>query len=257
MGIKRFWRFLRDRKVYDPGKTSIPFHEYMESQQTTIYVDLMATFYSQIKRAAISGRLQQFVEFLRHQFEPFRDRVVLVLDGDRTKQKHWTHSKRDQKALDALAEATKLLSKAQAKGRRPKKFYYKNATRLFSKAFVLEPSIKRTLTSLILLTGLELVVAPGEADVYIGGIPGAVALTRDSDFLAYPNISMLLNPHFKFGTLWVIPISRYQVVQHLGLSSAFLSALAIVSGNDYCPNIYGMGVAKNLSLLREIQHYQP
>ncbi|KAF9538362.1 hypothetical protein BGW38_010002, partial [Lunasporangiospora selenospora] len=101
--------------------------------------------------------------------------------------------------------------------------------------------------------------APGEADVAVRlrhdcltrSGQSVLVVSGDSDFLAHRNIGVVFRPTgSKF--------KRYDVddcAKALGLSRAQLTALAVVSLNDYSDNAPGLGTKSNLDIIRELSHY--
>jgi hypothetical protein len=52
-------------------------------------------------------------------------------------------------------------------------------------------------------------------------------------------------------------MKREHVLERLGISNAQWVALAIVAGNDYCPNIFGYGFGRCLEILRQMERTAP
>jgi 5'-3' exonuclease len=76
-----------------------------------------------------------------------------------------------------------------------------------------------------------------------------VVISADSDMLAYASTSTLWRPMSRDQFL-VYKLS--DVLRELGLSRAQLTALAIVSSNDYNKNIYSLGPATNYSIIKTL-----
>ncbi|KAF8929937.1 hypothetical protein BGZ47_000819 [Haplosporangium gracile] len=84
--------------------------------------------------------------------------------------------------------------------------------------------------------------------------PGDVVISADSDMLAYASISTLWRPISK-GLHLVYEL--IDVRRDLGLSPAQLTALAVVSSNDYNKNVYFLGPAINYSIIKSVQENDP
>jgi hypothetical protein len=94
-------------------------------------------------------------------------------------------------------------------------------------------------------------IAPTEADVAIAidATPGDIIISCDSDMLAYESID----------TLWrqvsndtILVYTTPDIRLALGITCAQLTALAVVSQNDYNRNIRTLGPASNFSITRSI-----
>ncbi|KAF9945327.1 hypothetical protein BGZ72_001470 [Mortierella alpina] len=101
-------------------------------------------------------------------------------------------------------------------------------------------------------TALALEACLTNADVAIARDcrPGDIVISADSDMLAYSTISILWRPVSR-GLILVYNIS--DLCQVLGLSRIQLTALAVVSNNDYGKNIHSLGPATNYSLIKSVE----
>ncbi|KAG0333888.1 hypothetical protein BG005_005018, partial [Podila minutissima] len=95
-----------------------------------------------------------------------------------------------------------------------------------------------------------------EADLAIAvdNQPGDIVVSADSDMLAYASTSTLWRP---VSNCLVLAYELADVRQELALSPAQLTALAVVSSNDYNKNIYSLGPATNYSIIKSLQGNDP
>ncbi|KAI7831428.1 hypothetical protein BC939DRAFT_185770 [Gamsiella multidivaricata] len=79
--------------------------------------------------------------------------------------------------------------------------------------------------------------------------PDDIVISADSDMLAYGFVCTLWRPIPKY---LVLVYKLADVCQQLGLSRDHLTALAVVSSNDYNKNIYSLGPATNYSIIKSL-----
>ncbi|KAF9944380.1 hypothetical protein BGZ72_002451, partial [Mortierella alpina] len=103
--------------------------------------------------------------------------------------------------------------------------------------------------------GWTVVESPFEADVAIASdcTPSDIVVSIDSDYFAYRSVTTILRP-FR-GKFLKYDVS--QVAAHLGLSRDQLTALCIVSKNDYTCNITKLGPETNLKLISKLRVDDP
>lgn len=90
-----------------------------------VYVDVTAVFYSQLGRVHTSGRIEHFINFLEIHLGQFRSQVVLVMDGQRPREKQQTHQGGDSHLRKILLEVSRRIEKARRSSSKPKRHYYK------------------------------------------------------------------------------------------------------------------------------------
>ncbi|KAF9271711.1 hypothetical protein BGZ74_005720, partial [Mortierella antarctica] len=80
--------------------------------------------------------------------------------------------------------------------------------------------------------------------------PDDIVISANSDMLVYSTISTLWHPVSR-GIFLVYELE--DVCHTLSFTKAQLTALAVVSKNDYGKNIYSLGLATNYSIIKSIQ----
>jgi 5'-3' exonuclease len=98
--------------------------------------------------------------------------------------------------------------------------------------------------------GYQVRVAFGEADVSIAAKTKVLAISTDSDMFFAPNVLLCAKPFFG-STVSFQVMTRSKVLRTLDISNSCWTALAVVSGNDYVPNIRGYGIAGNYRILKQ------
>ncbi|KAH8548982.1 hypothetical protein BGW37DRAFT_522888 [Umbelopsis sp. PMI_123] len=101
-------------------------------------------------------------------------------------------------------------------------------------------------------TGWTIIECIDEADVHIGSLTLTdedVVVSGDSDMLFYDSVQHVLRPVAKMVYHYY---SKTDITTLLNLISLQWTSVGIVSGNDYDPNVWGYGIARNCKLIRSI-----
>lgn len=265
MGVVELWSILRKKK-FEPGIAKALHHSIRYR------LDLLSCLYIQIRRAictysdteeaheAIHRALSRFVDPPQPEPSPLtlteaQRSIVIYVDGEWPLEKHETHQKRLKDAEDALNEATgsiSVLEQRVRQGKWPAKQKERNFTKALNKAMILTYDDKKNLAAYLKKKGWSVVLAEYEADVEIAKAcdRNDIVISRDSDMLVYENVTTVWRP-ITPGCFHVYDVMK--ATNHLALPSrSHLSALGIVSKNDYNRNIQGFGSATNLSLIKSI-----
>ncbi|KAF9995494.1 hypothetical protein BGZ65_008866, partial [Modicella reniformis] len=180
---------------------------------------------------------------------------VIYIDGFDVSEKAGTHAvrqaKREQAEVAATVALDVLVSRVEHRKRATRQQHI-TARKNIQKSFRLTLSARIALMEFLQQQGWTVVLGDDlEADIHIARDCGTnnVILTTDSDVLAYANINKVwrLVTNRK-----VLEYGQNDVCTILKLSNNHLTALAVVSGNDYESNIRGLGIATNLKLIRDI-----
>ena len=148
-----------------------------------------------------------------------------------------------------------LLRKAEEKAKSGKSVsgtQISDIHRLCRRAFSLTPNMKTALAEAALASGWTVIECIGEADVHIGGLTLTdedVVVSGDSDMLFYDSVQHVLRPMAK---MVYHHYSKTDITTLLNLTSVQWTSVGIVSGNDYDPNIWGYGIARNCQIIRSI-----
>ena len=181
MGIKSITTLKR--------KHQLCFNEHKHEQFTLtsdpiIYVDLLGSFYNIITKHAATGDYSAIGRFLTRTFGELECVVVYVLDGGYTLAKHATHKARCETRERDLEKWTTMI-KENKEMKRISKAKWKKMEKLKKRCSRLTDEVKEELQFCLQTEHeLEVVIAPGEADVYIAQHgPNITAVSNDSDFL--------------------------------------------------------------------------
>lgn len=102
--------------------------------------------------------------------------------------------------------------------------------------------------------GYDIVLCPTEADVLIAAEcqPHDAVVSSDSDLLFYKTVPVVWRPVGSLKSRRYLPYEKNEVLKALGLSSTQLTALAIISGNDYVANIPHLAIATNRKIVQTL-----
>ncbi|TPX34279.1 hypothetical protein SeLEV6574_g08300 [Synchytrium endobioticum] len=216
------------------------------------------------------------------------DRTVVVLDGVAREAKFETSCKRrdiSRHSLDKLDRAATKLEQAVAGGRyRMPHAFWQRIDRLKSSCNNVTMEDKQDLEKLLTKAGFEIIIAEGEADVYIGAHAlgkWMLCLVVTTHMVAFePTLTTTFShspryyhicrfgygilrgranfSHAKIHPWWLYfqLVKKQQVLERLVLESFALPVLGIVSGNDYVPNVPGLAIRRNVELLKQLQTHQ-
>ncbi|KAF8958918.1 hypothetical protein BGZ46_001876, partial [Entomortierella lignicola] len=184
-----------------------------------------------------------------------RDNVVIFIDGLRTEEKK-TAQVRLTRSRTQLPRAKKIIDemKANAKiGKAISNAKHKHCSRYLSQSVMLTNNDCTNLFNGLKKRGWDVVLGPGEADLAIRKRsskltrPFAV-VTGDSDLLAHCSVPVIYRP-FR-GEFYEYDVD--ECAKALGILRLQLTALAIVSKNDYTNNPFRFGVATNLEIIKDM-----
>jgi 5'-3' exonuclease len=173
---------------------------------------------------------------------------VLVFDGGKLPAKVDEEESRQKKRTHSLAIASNLMREGNRTA----------AAEHFAKAVDVTPQLAHTVQAAAALIGVEILVAPYEADAQLAflslnGFVDAV-ISEDSDLLVYGCPEVL----FKFDSASGMceRILQRDVAGCLGFPANancdFLKHVALLNGCDYCPGVNNVGIKKAIDLLREL-----
>ena len=236
MGINGAYPLLREKGVIRKPV------EFKSPDDGKIYVDVFGSFYSKLMKenwVAFGHWLKKIL--------PDQEKYILVIDGLPSYEKSLAHNKRDEKKKRELEKTESILWSASKSGRLSKSKWKKIKS-------LLARTIKKYLVDILNELGFTCLMAQGEADVFIGSVQGpTTVMSSDSDLIFYANVNQWLIPKFVKNKLCVSTVSKGDVLSKLQLTPTTLSALAIVSGNDYSSNVRGFGIRKCLKMVLDLR----
>ncbi|KAG0287770.1 hypothetical protein BGZ98_004495, partial [Dissophora globulifera] len=193
---------------------------------------------------------------LQKEIERFgnKDIMILYIDGPQAEEKRSTAEVREagrQKALDGVKASIDAFETRIESGLSIRKQHFVDVKKGLGASFYWCVESRESFAEYMRSLGWTVKVCITEADVAMAqdARPGDVIISSDSDMLGYASIV----------TLWR-PVSRNLILVYflpdllatIGLSRIQLTALAVVSRNDYQRNIYSLGPATNFGIIKAI-----
>jgi len=253
MGLKCFGRkFLKDWMLIS-HKLSLSklLAKYPDKK---VHVDLFGSFYLRLPKSRGAKEIERFVRVLAGLLPP-SDRITLVMDGGRSAEKAVTHAIRLAGRSATMDKWENILKEIQP-FKRISKARHISRTKAGNNSFRLSAKDKQNLVARLADMGYQVVVAKGEADVHIAQMddPGIV-ISGDSDLLCHRNVKICARPKSSYQKQLLFDVvERHHVLKRLRLSHENqLVTLAIVCGNDYSKNPFGIGLKRSLKIIRKIK----
>ncbi|KAF9988297.1 hypothetical protein BGZ75_009701 [Mortierella antarctica] len=188
----------------------------------------------------LETELAHALEKIKEQKTGLTTAAILYLDGAGPRRKQQTLNDRTAKCREALKRAEKALATRQDRvrtGKRVRKHHFNNVVQNAKGSFRWSNEERRLFAAWMRQAGWTVITSPFEADVAIASdcTPSDVVVSIDSDYFGYRTVHTILRPYR--GNFRKYDVS--QVMAQLGLSRDLLTALCVVSKNDYTSNITG------------------
>lgn len=135
---------------------------------------------------------------------------------------------------------------------------WRKAKSIIRRSYVFTSESKRLMVAALREVGFQVSVATGEADLHAARLQGPVnIISSDSDSLFHRSTDLWIIPRIRGSkdktTMYGCVVAKVDVIKNLELSNDALTVLAIVSGNDYVDNIWGVGIRSSHKLLQTIE----
>ncbi|KAF8923273.1 hypothetical protein BGZ58_003143, partial [Dissophora ornata] len=184
-----------------------------------------------------------------------RTAAVLYFDGAQCQEKLSTQQQRQRaraKALEAADSHLQTFTETLANGGRIRKRHFSNIKKQLANSFHWDSEARDSLVLFLRNRGWTVVQCATEADVAIAAdaVQGDIVISGDSDLFIYKHVTVVWRPVRDGGFL---EYRKSDVLSALGFKSAEqLTALGVVSTNDYNHSIYGLGCETNYKILKDI-----
>jgi hypothetical protein len=156
---------------------------------------------------------------------------ILYLDGDLSEDRILKHDKR----LASKLKFEERFYKELAKYRQTQSIdQYKLLMKVAENLFIITRQIESIFMDVCIQNGWCIVRATGEAELEIAR-RGGIVLTQDSDLIFHPTIDAVVRP---IENNIYYYYQKVDVLHTLNITSEALTALAILSENDYTPDQY-------------------
>lgn len=264
MGCLSFWRFVAAKKRYAPVYRNPAIQRNaLGGPDNKFRIDMQGSFYSAIRYSYSSSCNVEVAHatFLKNLESRVKDKAAAVLyfDGAQCEEKLETQQKRQlarEKMVDAADQHVNtfiqlVTSRADNAGIR--KRHFANVQKQLKNAYRWNSTARDGLVRFLEARGWDVVQCETEADVAIARdtVEGDIVISGDSDLFIYQSVSVLWRPQSKAGYL---EYQKTGVLSALGLESAAqLTALGVVSTNDYNHSVHGLGCETNYKIIKSIE----
>ncbi|KAF9382477.1 hypothetical protein CPC16_009322 [Podila verticillata] len=255
MGLFDWYPFIR-RKGYNPVAL---YKSVLASLTTgTRRFDVMASCFPVIQQAYSNQNLShdEAHRILENDIKRFDNilNMCLYIDGDQAEEKMDTAKARGalrDKALDRTEKSIKVFEERLNDNLRIRKRHFTDIKAGFKTSFHWSLRSRQEFANYMRHRGWTVVICRTEADLAIAldAQDIDIIISKDSDMMAYQSIKTLWRP---VSNNLILVYKIPDVLATLGISRAQLTALAVVSRNDYHRNIYSLGPATNFSIIKEI-----
>ncbi|KAF9083253.1 hypothetical protein BGX27_004217, partial [Mortierella sp. AM989] len=260
MGCLSFWRFVAAKKRYKPVlRKPRNLRQALGGPNNKLRVDMQGSYYSSIHYAYSNCRDTEaaHAQVMKILEKGIMDRTAAVLyfDGQQCVEKLETHQKRQNaraKAIDFAAAHVEAFMVRVTDGAHIRKHHFANVRKQLSKAFRWDVETRNSLVLFLRSHGWTVIQCETEADVRIASdiVEGDIVISGDSDLFVYERVTVIWRPQRGGGFL---EYRKDAVLSGLGLGSAAqLTALGVVSTNDYNRSVYGLGCETNHKIIKAL-----
>ncbi|KAF8917525.1 hypothetical protein BGZ58_005080, partial [Dissophora ornata] len=258
MRLAEWYPFIR-REGYDPA---LLHPSILASLATGMRrMDLLGSRYRFIRDAYSNNPLKVAHERLEKEVARYgsRDNMTIYLDGLQAEEKSDTAIKREKARTDALGACKKSLDTLESiidNNLRVRKRHFTDVRSGLASSFYWSIESRRSFHEYMTRSGWSVKTCETEADLAIAvdTQPDDIIISGDSDMLAYASVKTLWRP---VSNNLILVYRLSDVLKAPDLNRGQLTALAVVSRNDYHKNIYSFGPATNHSIIKSIQQTDP
>ncbi|KAG2237820.1 hypothetical protein INT48_002121 [Thamnidium elegans] len=261
MGVKNAWKFIK--KSNSPFTVLSSLHD-IQQYGTTIYVDILGTFneifvkhFSPYEKGFQNDRESclNFLKVLSLYLD--KNRCILYLDGfDTPLEKCINKSTVEYRKEMNKRKVTNLIKKVESTDNSIHFIKYgqtKKIEWLLKKTVTVTNEMKQCFLQVSCEQGWDTVMAPGSAVMSIARAANGrtVVLSNNSDIIFHTGVVSVIKA--TKGKFKLYNIS--DILYTFNFSSAALTALAIISGNDHDSHISGFDIQRNYKWLIESKSY--
>ncbi|KAI8598032.1 hypothetical protein EDD21DRAFT_383772 [Dissophora ornata] len=254
MGIQGLWSWLKKKKI-EPT----PGLQFKLETAKTIHLDLLGAFFSTIVHAYSNNKADVANVILESVIAKIgnKSNLVIYIDGQQCQEKLATQNSRQMARVKAQQQAQTALDvfcERTTNGQRIKKQHFAKVRKPLRGCYRWSSEEKKACSVFLRSRGWSVIDCPAEADVEIAKVcgPGDAVASRDGDFFAYQQVQTIWRV-VGFGARANVHCYHVQeVLLSLGLTRDQLTALCVVTGNDYNKNISTLGICTNYELIKDI-----
>ena len=231
----------------------------MANQEFQTYVDFSACFFNyittQLAISTLQWKIDQIIEFIVSIIKEI-PRVVVVFDGPGRSIEKWnTSNARVQKTKSDLEMLQTAITQCSSNPTNISRSKWRWLNKKLKNCRMLPANVIESIKAVLSARSIIIETAPMEADVWIASQENVHVLTTDSDYLIHENVLAL--HRFRLSNfskkITILSTERRSILKKLGILSQTLTALGIVSRNDYDTNVAGFGLVKNFEKLKLLE----
>ncbi|KAI8346471.1 hypothetical protein B0O80DRAFT_469158 [Mortierella sp. GBAus27b] len=244
MGVKYAWLLPKNKGLVPDAQDRIA----LASAESKLRVDVSSVHYSTIRYLYTNPTdINEAHTKLEYWMSKYGDKenTRFYVDGEVALEKSRTHIDRQQRRQVALAKADTGISDLESRlveEKRVRKRHISTVYKNLRDGFHWSIEHRTSFVDFMKSKGYDIVLCQTEADVLIATEckPEDAVVSCDSDMLFYKTIPKVWRPSRRF-----VLYEKTSLLQALGLTSTQLTALGILSGNDYVSNIPHLAIATN------------
>ncbi|KAF9909410.1 hypothetical protein EC991_008549, partial [Linnemannia zychae] len=260
MGLKGWYPFIR-RQGYEPVVLHLSALSSSSSTNGRRRLDVLGACYKVIRNSYMNNTQEVANLILEKEIGRFGSvtEMTLYIDGYQAAEKSDTavvRQRQREKARERTAVCLDTIQYRMDNRLRLRKRHFTDVRSGLSSSFHWSLESREDFARHMASKGWTIRNVETEADlaIAIDAQPGDIVISADSDMLAYASVRTLWRPVSKGVILsYIIP----DLLQMLGITRPQLTALAIVTHNDYNKNIPTLGPATNFSIIKSINSEDP
>ncbi|KAI8606021.1 hypothetical protein EDD21DRAFT_79587 [Dissophora ornata] len=259
MGLNGWFPFIR-RMGYNP----VPLYQSVVANIATNRrrrLDVLGTCYCAIRNSYSNTPQDVAHRMLEQEVSRFGSSLdmTLYIDGYQAVEKSDTAAEREglrKRALERTTTALGTLESRLDQDLRVRKRHFVDVRSGLASSFYWSRESRLEFAQYMQDAGWTVKVADTEADlaIAIDAEPNDITISGDSDMIAYASIRTLWRP-VSGGCILVYTVQ--DLLRALDVTRSQLTALAVVSRNDYNKNIRSLGPATNFSIIKSIKRADP
>jgi hypothetical protein len=254
MGLFDWYPFLR-RKGYNPMQLYLTIVSSLNTSGRRRF-DTLANCHRVIQHAYSTKSGDEAHRMLEQDIERFGNALNMdvYIDGPQAEEKRFAAASREtnrEKALERAEAGLATLETRLSDNSRIRKSHHTTVRAAFSTSFYWSLASRIQFAEYMRSRGWTVKSCRTEADVAIAqdAQPNDIIVSTDSDMFAYSSIVTIWRPVSK---LVILVYKVPDVLLTLGITRSQLTALAVVSRNDYQRNIQSLGLATNYGVIKKI-----
>ncbi|KAK3826555.1 MAG: hypothetical protein JOS17DRAFT_832663 [Linnemannia elongata] len=255
MGLFGWFPFIR-KKGYSPN---VLHNSDLPSLTTgTRHFDVLANCFLVIRNAYANLPQEAAHRVLEKEIERFgtKDNLRLYIDGPQAKEKQNTAEAREttrERALERVEVCLNTFESRLNENMRIRKRHHTDIKAGLASSFYWSHTSRTLFAEYLTTRGWTVLICTTEADLSIAQSIQAndVVISKDSDMLAYGSVVTLWRP---VSNNVILEYKLPDLLRTLSFTRAQLTALAVVSRNDYHRNIYSLGPASNFGIIKKIEN---